>query len=118
MSRIGTLHSYVLDCPDPRALAEFYRGLLGGSVQADGEDWVDLEVDGLGARLAFQQSPGYAAPTWPSDDGDQQAHLDIRVEDLARVHEQVLALGARHVETHDSFRVYLDPVGHPFCTVA
>ncbi|MEJ6490498.1 VOC family protein [Leucobacter sp. USCH14] len=117
MAHIGTLHSYVLDCPDPKELAEFYRGLLGGDVRPDGEDWVNLEIDGLGARLAFQQSPGYVAPTWPSDDGDQQAHLDIQVDDLAGVHDRVLALGARHLESRDTFRVYLDPVGHPFCTV-
>ena len=117
MAHLGTLHSFVLDCPDPRALAEFYRGLVGGTIQADGDDWVDLRIDGIGAKLSFQQSPDYAAPVWPSDDGDQQAHLDIAVPDLAGAHDDVLVLGARHIESHGTFRVYLDPVGHPFCTV-
>ncbi|CAM5693479.1 hypothetical protein STENM36S_07174 [Streptomyces tendae] len=30
----------VLDCPDPRALARFYAGVLGGTVEGEG-DWVD-----------------------------------------------------------------------------
>ncbi|WP_336659404.1 VOC family protein [Leucobacter sp. USHLN153] len=114
---IATLHSVVLDCPDPAALAEFYRKILGGSVTADGDDWVDLVSDGPGAQLAFQESPGYIAPVWPGDDGDQQVHLDVAVEDLEAAHNALLAIGAEHLESHDTFRVYRDPVGHPFCTV-
>src|SRR4051794_11542022 len=30
------LRTVVLDCPEPRALAEFYRGLLGGDITDDG----------------------------------------------------------------------------------
>lgn len=114
---IGSIHEVVLDCPDPAALAEFYRGVLGGQVSADEDGrWVDLLLDG-GPRLGFQHSPGFVAPVWPGEDGDQQFHLDIAVDDLSAAHEQLLALGARHLETHRGFRVYLDPAGHPFCTV-
>jgi len=115
---IGTLYTCVLDCPDPAALAEFYRGILGGTIDADEDgSWVDLTFEGGGPRLAFQQSPGYVPPVWPGDDGDQQFHLDIKVADFDVAHDQLLGLGARHLETHTGFRVYLDPVGHPFCTV-
>lgn len=115
---IGELHSYVLDCPEPGELAEFYRGVLGGRIESDeGGGWVDLVLPGDGPKLAFQRSPGHVPPRWPSDDGDQQAHLDIEVSDFDAAHERLLALGARHVETHEGFRVYLDPAGHPFCTV-
>lgn len=115
---IGTLNATVLDCPDPAALADFYRGILGGeiAVEQGEDDWVDLNLPG-GGRLSFQESPGYVAPVWPGDDGDQQFHLDITVADFDAAHEQLLALGARHLETHRGFRVYLDPAGHPFCTV-
>lgn len=118
---IGTLHTFVLDCPDPEQLAEFYRSLLGGRIVPDtdgDDDWVDLILSDSGPRLAFQGSPGYRAPIWPGDDGDQQAHLDIRVADLAEAHEEVIASGATLVEEHPTFRVYLGPVGHPFCTVS
>ncbi len=50
----------VLDCPDPRALAGFYAGVLGGTVEGEG-DWVDLKVPG-GPQLAFQEAPGFVPP--------------------------------------------------------
>ncbi|WP_240739897.1 VOC family protein [Leucobacter triazinivorans] len=56
-------------------------------------------------------------PGWPSDDGDQQIHLDVRVEDFAAAEAALLSLGARFVEAHEGSRVYLDAAGHPFCTV-
>ncbi|WP_372481301.1 VOC family protein [Mycolicibacterium lacusdiani] len=38
-----------MDCPDPRALADFYAGLIGGDVAGDDEDWVVLnEPNGPG----------------------------------------------------------------------
>lgn len=114
---IGELHSYVLDCPNPHALAEFYRGILGGRIEIESEAWVNLVLPGIGSKLAFQQCHGYIAPVWPGDDGDQQAHLDIWVADLDVAHEQLLSLGAHFKQSHDGFRVYLDPAGHPFCTV-
>lgn len=113
---IGRLHAVVLDCPNPAALAEFYHGILGGHFEPDGE-WIDLVIPGAATRVSFQRSIGYEPPVWPSDNGDQQSHLDIAVADFDAAHSQLLALGARHVESHDGFRVYLDPVGHPFCTV-
>ena len=46
-------------------------------------------------------------------------HLDIRVTDPDRAERSVLALGARRVTGvhEDGFRVFIDPVGHPFCLV-
>lgn len=113
---IGRLQAVVLDCPDPMALAEFYRSFLGGRVEQDGE-WVDLVLPGIGPSLSFQHSPGFVPPRWPSDDGDQQSHLDISVGDIEEAHHRITAFGARFLEDHGSFRVYLDPAGHPFCTV-
>lgn len=118
---IGTLNAFAFDCPDPLELAKFYQGIVGGTInpEQDGEDaWVELITDPGGPHLAFQRSPGYVAPVWPGDDGDQQAHLDISVDDLDTAHEQLLELGARSMKEYPTFRVYLDPVGHPFCTVA
>ncbi|WP_017792636.1 VOC family protein [Leucobacter salsicius] len=112
---IGELYGVVLDCPDPATLAEFYRSLLGGRIQTDVE-WVDL-VLASGVIISFQSCPGYVPPRWPGTDGDQQAHLDVRVADLAAADPTVRAAGGRFLEAHDGFYVYLDPVGHPFCTV-
>ncbi len=116
---LARLRSVVLDCPDPRSLAEFYKEVLGGKITFAEDDWVVLTVDGL--RLAFQLAEGFAAPTWPTGERPQQFHLDVTVDDVDAVEPQVLALGAtKHAvqpgeAAGDPFRVYLDPVGHPFC---
>ncbi|EKX67700.1 VOC family protein [Streptomyces ipomoeae] len=117
---IAKLDVVVLDCPDPAALAGFYAELLGGKVSEEA-DWVDLKVPGGGASLAFQAAPGFVPPEWPSPSHSQQFHLDLTVEDLDAAEREVLALGARPLDTEDrkrSFRVYADPAGHPFCLCA
>ena len=115
---IGKLRSTVIDCPDPLSLAEFYSGILGGRIApSSDENWVDVILPNDGVKVSFQRSEGYEAPRWPSNDGDQQLHLDIAVDDMDAAHTRLLKLGARHMEDHPTFRVYLDPVGHPFCTV-
>ncbi|MFE2277332.1 VOC family protein [Streptomyces sp. NPDC059454] len=116
---VAKVGSVVLDCADPRALADFYAGIVGGAVVDEGE-WVDLKVPG-GPVLAFQASPGHVPPRWPSADGSQQFHLDLTVEDLDAAEKEVLALGARPLDADDrarTFRVYADPAGHPFCLCA
>ena len=114
----GKIYAVVLDCPDPQALAEFYQAILGGTIQRDPDgDWIDLVAEPGAAMLSFQQVAEHLAPVWPGEHGEQQFHLDIAVEDFARAEELLLELGARFVEAHEGFRVYLDPAGHPFCTV-
>ncbi|WP_055694317.1 VOC family protein [Streptomyces prasinopilosus] len=116
---VAEVGAVVLDCADPRALAGFYAGLLGGTIEGEG-DWVDLRVPG-GPVLAFQETPGHVPPRWPSPDHSQQFHLDLTVEDLDAAEKEVLALGAKRLDAEDrsrSFRVYADPAGHPFCLCA
>ncbi|MFF3495595.1 VOC family protein [Streptomyces sp. NPDC002795] len=117
---IAQLGVVVLDCPRPRELAEFYAAVLGGSVTGDEGEWVDVTAPG-GHRLAFQQAPGYVAPSWPAPDASQQFHLDLTAEDLDAAEKEVLALGATVLDAEDrsrSWRVYADPAGHPFCLCA
>jgi len=120
MTAIARLRTVVIDCPDPAALAEFYRQLLGGDVTAAADDWVVLEPE-PGRRLAFQTADEYAPPTWPTAERPQQLHLDVTIDDIDVAEPAVLAIGARKHEVQpgeadgDAFRVYLDPAGHPFC---
>ena len=114
---IGSLSEVVFDCPNPLALAQFYQGVLGGVIEPDGEEWVDLVLPGGGLRVAFQLAPRFIPPEWPSERGEQQIHLDIAVSDLDEAQETLFSLGARLVDKQSGFRVYLDPAGHPFCTV-
>lgn len=54
-------------------------------------------------------------PRWPDPAYPQQLHLDILVPDLAVAEAAVLALGASKLYDSGEFRVFADPVGHPFC---
>lgn len=118
---LARLRSVVLDCPDPRALADFYSAVIGGEIAHAEDDWVTLVVDGL--RVAFQLAEDFAAPTWPTGGRPQQFHLDLTVDDVDAVEPRLLELGATKHEVQpgeaegDTFRVYLDPAGHPFCLV-
>lgn len=106
----------VLDCPAPDVLARFYADLLGAEITSTDADWWHLREPG-GSQLAFQQVDGYVAPDWPGQDVPQQFHLDVLVDDLDETEAAVLALGAsKHShQPGETFRVFLDPAGHPFC---
>ena len=109
-----------IDCADARGLAQFYSDVSGLKIQDGGsDDWVMLVAE-TGAGIAFQQIDDYVAPTWPGGEHPQQMHIDFEVGDLDAAEQQVLALGAIKHELQpapDSFRVYLDPAGHPFCLI-
>jgi len=128
------LHT-VLDTTDVRALAEFYRELLGLRYRAgdepptegpDDEDWLVL-VDANDAsdarRLAFQQVERLEPTTWPSHDVPMQLHLDLtvpNVEELERQRERAVSLGAtvlldRTDNPEEPLYVFADLSGHPFC---
>lgn len=120
MAVVPTLGYVVLDCPDPQSLAEFYAAVLewpAPKAHFDGE-WVT--VDGpSGMAIAFQRVADYRAPEWPSQVVPQQFHLDLNVTDLDAGQERVEALGARLLDDKPAtFRVFADPVGHPFCLCA
>jgi predicted enzyme related to lactoylglutathione lyase len=114
---IARFPTVVLDCPDPRRLAEFYGALLDWKVdQNDGEDWWSVRAD-YGDSLQFQMVEAYRAPEWPGQDVPQQMHIDVVVDDLDAAETAVIDLGATKHEHQPgtTFRVFLDPAGHPFC---
>jgi len=118
---IGTWQALVIDCQDPGALASFYQEVLGMiRVQADDDGgWVSIGDAADRPAIAFQRVEGYTPPDWPGQDLPQQAHLDIKVEDLDVAETEVLAFGATATgHGTETFRVYLDPQGHPFCLVS
>ena len=121
---LARLQLVALDCPDPLALAHFYSLVTGLEVEPLGDfapeevTWIEL-LNGSCPTLAFQKIDGYVAPTWPEGPVPQQAHLDFVVTDLDEGESHVLSVGATK-DTHqpgDNFRVFRDPVGHPFCLV-
>lgn len=132
---VPKLCQVVLDCTDARALAEFYRSLLGlvyrpgdeppqaGLPDERGRDWLVLRTPEGASQLAFQQVARLPESTWPEDGVPQQLHLDLvvnSVEELRVQHERVLRLGGRlrldrSDDPEEPLRVYADPAGHPFC---
>lgn len=126
------LHT-AIDARDCRALAEFYRRLLGLHYREgeepptdgspDDADWLVL-LDRDGRRvLTIQGKPDTAPPTWPSERVPMQLHLDFRVgsvAELARHRGRAEALGAtllydRSQDDGEPLYVLADPAGHPFC---
>jgi catechol 2,3-dioxygenase-like lactoylglutathione lyase family enzyme len=114
------LQVVALDCPDPAVLAAFYAAVLGTEVDEgeEDDDWVQLVPRG-GTPLAFQRVADHRPPQWPGAEQPQQMHLDLEVDDLDAGEAAVVALGARRheVQPGTTFRVFLDPAGHPFCLV-
>lgn len=106
----------VLDCPDTTVEAEFYGALLGWTPKLDPDgSWATVSS---GDRyIHFQRVDDFRAPQWPGQDVPQQTHLDFDVDDLDEGEGAVLALGATKHEHQpgETFRVFLDPAGHPFC---
>jgi Glyoxalase-like domain len=127
-----TLAQTVLDTPDVRGLAEFYRQLLdlryrpGDEPPADGAaedvDWLVLHNPG-GGQLAFQLVRDLPEAIWPDGPIPQQLHLDLTVPDIdalwaADAHARSLGARLLHDRSDDEeepLRVYADPAGHPFC---
>lgn len=118
---IARLAAVALDCPDPEALAAFYGALLGVGIDPEESegDWVELRRLPGSPALAFQRVDDHRPPEWPGAEHPQQLHLDLAVPDLDAGEAAVLARGARkhEVQPGESFRVFLDPAGHPFCLV-
>ena len=108
-----TVDYTVLDCPEPAELARFYSTILGWDPVGDDGDWVVIHGAGE-LRLAFQRAPEFTPIDWPSE--GIKIHLDLVVDDLEQARDFVVDAGATLIDnTHSSFWVYRDPVGHIFC---
>jgi catechol 2,3-dioxygenase-like lactoylglutathione lyase family enzyme len=108
------LFAVTIDAPQASELARFYADLLGMEVSYDGPE--GALVTGNGTSVMFQQVSDYTAPQWPDPAHPQQAHLDILVDDLDTGEARALELGAVRLNGGgESFRVFADPAGHPFC---
>ena len=108
--------SVVLDCDDPARLASFYGALLDWKASDDG-GWAEVRNEAGDQCFCFQRVDHYRPPQWPGQDIPQQMHIDVIVDDLDAAAEAVLQLGATRAEHQPgtTFRVFLDPAGHPFC---
>jgi hypothetical protein len=113
------LSGVVLDAPDVAALGRFYQRLTGWPVRSDEPDWFKIVPPGGGTGISIQLEPDHVRPIWPSATTHQQMqlHLDLLVDDLttASAHAEDCGATLADFQPQDDVRVYLDPVGHPFC---
>jgi catechol 2,3-dioxygenase-like lactoylglutathione lyase family enzyme len=133
MSDFPRLVQPVIDTTDVRALAEFYRRLLGLRYRPgdeppqdgapDDPEWLVLRDPAGGIGLAVQQVERLERTTWPGHDVPMQLHLDFTVPDTAeleRHRRHAEELGAellldRTDDPDEPLYVLADPAGHPFC---
>ena len=113
------LTDFIIDCPDTMKLAAFYSDVTGRPVKAGSDEhWAGIKFGEI--ELAFIRVDDYRAPQWPHSGHPKQFHLDFEVDDIETEQSRVLALGATLQQDsvgQDGYgwRVYTDPIGHPFC---
>ncbi len=114
---LGRFHEVVLDCAEPRRLADFWRALVGGEIDARTQTPVWCAIDGCAGigRIGFQRVPEGKVVK-------NRVHIDVDVTDLADATRRAVALGATAEggvwhEPPGAFQVMRDPEGNEFCFV-
>ena len=112
---IASLAMITLDSPDPEDSARFWSAILGWDIAHAEHDYAMLT--GPSHALGFGRVEGYQAPGWPNENGSKQFHFDLAVADLETAAEVAIGLGATQPaeQPGETWRVLLDPSGHPFC---
>ena len=115
MTAPARLAMLTLDCADSRASAAFWSAMLGWDVVVAEDEYAMLS--GPDHALGFGTVDDYEPPAWPNERGSKQFHLDLGCNDVAASEAKALELGATLAEPQpgDTWRVLLDPAGHPFC---
>ena len=105
-----------LDCAEVKPSADFWSALLGWDVAASTDDYAMLTGPDGSPALGLGRIDDYQAPSWP-DTGRKQFHLDLAVDDLDAMAGRAVELGATLADPQpgETWRVLLDPAGHPFC---
>ncbi|GAB3659228.1 VOC family protein [Glycomyces tarimensis] len=113
------LTDFIIDCPDPMELAAFYAAVTGRAIKEGSHDhWAGIQFGEI--ELAFQRVEDYRPPRWPSSEHPKQYHLDFEVDEIEPEQRRVIDLGATLRQDFIGpegygWRVYTDPIGHPFC---
>lgn len=105
----------VVDCANPRALAEFWSRVLNFKILEEDAESVSLGMDeGTFPKILFLRTPDPKT-------GKNRLHLDLTPDDQAAEVERICALGARRVDIgqgEQSWVVLADPEGNEFCVLA
>ncbi|GGF58665.1 hypothetical protein GCM10011519_35610 [Marmoricola endophyticus] len=106
-----------IDCADVGAESAFWAALLELEVVATDHESYAMLRGSEGPALGFGRVEGYEPPPWPNEGGTKQFHLDVAVADVAAAEARAVELGATLADPQpgETWRVLLDPAGHPFC---
>ncbi|SDS80252.1 VOC family protein [Microlunatus soli] len=107
---------FTIDCADPAPLLDFYSRFLGLTIAYQDEN-VGMLTGPNGPAIGFGKVDNFTAPSWPDDNSDKQFHLDLKVDDVDVAAKKAVELGATLPDHQpgETWRVLLDPAGHPFC---
>ncbi len=96
--------------------SSFWAGLLGGTVDAE-DDWHMVFVEG--SRGSGSTGPDHVPPDWPHGNPQQITSISgsrtSTPPTRKSCHRSEAAQAAAETESPDTFQVYADPAGHPFC---
>ncbi|WP_459129645.1 VOC family protein [Guggenheimella bovis] len=112
------LDGITIDCPEEQVeeMLHSYEKLTGYMAEPI-EEGVMPGVFGPHLSINIQGVKDYQGPTWPTQERGQMLHMDFFVRDLDSTVEYAKSIGAREAEHQygETWRVFLDPAGHPFC---
>jgi len=106
----------IIDCAEPRKVAEFWAAVLGYTVSKDSND-TDVELENLNGALPTLLFTRVPEPKSVKN----RLHIDVNATDGASQQqelERLLDLGARHVDIgqgEQTWFVLADPEGNEFC---
>ncbi len=113
---VAALKMFTLDSSDARRDAHFWSAVLGWEIAHEQDEYAMLTGPG-GVALGLGTVADHEAPGWPNSNGTKQFHLDLAVDDLDAGVAAAVKLGATFPDEQpgETWRVLLDPSGHPFC---
>ena len=108
------LYEVVIDCADPRALADFWMRFTGYVMRHGDDDWVSIGAQDGSVIIGFQKVPEPKSVK-------NRVHLDFAADDYEATALEIEGLGATRKwisdKPEDSFVVLADPEGNEFCIV-
>ncbi|MCO1337948.1 glyoxalase [Kocuria polaris] len=114
----GPIATVVVDCADPRAMAEFWGAATGWTVHAADDEHARLRsARGVGPYLEFLRTPDPHADR-------RRLHLDLMPQpggDQGAEAERLRSLGARDADVGQGDAPWMclaDPEGNEFCIIA
>ena len=113
---IATLKMVTLDSSSVPCDAQFWSAVLGWEITHSQDEYAMLVGPG-GVALGLGSVPDHEPPGWPNAHGTKQFHFDLAVDDVDAAAAECVDLGAvlPDEQPGDTWRVLLDPSGHPFC---